>query len=146
MKHFFLLAFIISSVIANAQSGSISGTLQDGESEGQPLPFASIIIKGSTQGTTSDFDGNYIIENVAPGTYTIEFSFVGYETTEIAGVQVNADSNTPLNTSLKASAAALDEVIITAGGARKNTETALLLDQQKATVIKESIGLSLIHI
>ena len=140
MKHFFLLAFIISSVIANAQSGSISGTLQDGESEGQPLPFASIIIKGSTQGTTSDFDGNYIIENVAPGTYTIEFSFVGYETTEIAGVQVNVDSNTPLNTSLKASSAELDEVIITAGGARKNTETALLLDQQKATVIKESIG------
>lgn len=139
MKQLFLFVFLILSAITNAQSGSISGNLQDGELAGQPLPFANIIIKGTSQGTTSDFDGNYIINNVAPGTYIIEFSFVGYETKEIAGVIVTADTDTSLNATLAANAAALDEVIIQTT-ARKETEAALLLDQKKATVIKESIG------
>ena len=139
MKPFFLFAFIISSIFANAQSGSISGILEDGESAGQPLPFVNVIIKGTTQGTTTDFDGNYIIDNVAPGTYIIEFSFVGYETKEVPGVQVTSGTNTTVDTSLNVNAAALDEIIIKTS-VRKNTEAALLLDQQKATVIKESIG------
>ena len=139
MKQFFLFALILCSIALNAQSGSITGNLQDKELEGQPLPFANVIIKGTTQGTTTDFDGNYIIENVAPGTYTIEFSFVGYETIEVAGVIVNADQETTLNSGLAASAAALDEVIIQTT-VRKETEAALLLDQKKAAVIKQSIG------
>ena len=139
MKHILLFAFLLTSIIINAQSGSISGSLLDKESAEQPLPFANIIIKGTTQGTTSDFDGNYIIDNVSPGTYTIEFSFVGYETKEIAGVIVTADTDTKLNAELGANAAALDEVIIKTT-VRKETEAALLLDQKKATVIKQSIG------
>ncbi len=139
MKHVFLFVLILTSIALNAQNGSISGTLQDGEAAGQPLPFANIIIKGTTQGTTSDFDGNYSIDNVAPGTYTIEFSFVGYETKEIAAVIVTADNITNLDATLNANAAALDEVIVKTT-VRKETEAALLLDQKKATVIKQSIG------
>ena len=41
------------------------------------------MIKGSSKGTTSDFDGNYFLENMAPGEYTIQFSYMGYKTVEI---------------------------------------------------------------
>jgi len=76
MKQFFLFAlFLFSFTIQAQENGTISGTLTDKESaDGQPLPFASVIIKGTTQGSTSDFDGNYIITNVAPGTYTLVIS------------------------------------------------------------------------
>lgn len=140
MKHILLFTFLLSTLLANAQNGSIAGALADEESAGQPLPFANIIIKGTTQGTTSDFDGNYSIDNVAPGTYTIEFSFVGYETKEIPNVVVTANQVTTLNTGLSANAAALEEVVIIAPTTSRTTEAALLLDQKKATVIKQSIG------
>ena len=142
MKQFFLFTILLFSFAMQAQeNGSIAGTLTDKESaDGQPLPFASIVIKGTTQGSTSDFDGNYIINNVAPGTYTLVISFVGYETIEVPNVIVEADKVTTINTGLGASAAALDEVIITGSGARKESVQALLLDQQKAVVQKQSIG------
>ena len=47
-----------------------------------------VTIKGTTKGTTTDFDGLYQIENIEPGTYTVVFSFVGYETLEVPNVKV----------------------------------------------------------
>jgi len=141
MKQFFLFTILLFSLAMQAQgNGSIAGTLTDKESaDGQPLPFASVIIKGTTQGSTSDFDGNFIIDNVVPGTYTLTISFVGYETLEVPNVVVESNKITKVNTGLGASAAALDEVIITTT-VRRESEVALLLDQQKAVVQKQSIG------
>ena len=140
MKQFILLLILFCAISTQAQTnGSIAGTLTDKEIGNQPLPFASVIIRGTTKGTTSDFDGNYSIDNVAAGTYSLEISFVGYETKTIADVIVIADQVTTINTDLGASAAALDEVIIKTT-VRRETEAALLLDQKKATTIKQSIG------
>lgn len=140
MKQFILLLILFCTLSTQAQtSGSIAGTLTDKEIGNQPLPFASVVIRGTTKGTTSDFDGNYSIDNVAAGTYSLEISFVGYETKTIDDVVVIADQVTTINTDLGASAAALDEVIIKTT-VRRETEAALLLDQKKATTIKQSIG------
>lgn len=140
MKQFIFLLILLSTLGLQAQTnGSIAGTLTDKEIGNQPLPFASVIIKGTTKGTTTDFDGNYIIDNVAAGAYSLEISFVGYETKIISDVVVITDQVTTINTDLGASAAALDEVIIKTT-VRRETEAALLLDQKKATTIKQSIG------
>ncbi len=80
----------------------------------------------------------YKIENLSPGTYTFQFSFVGYETIE-KQVEVIAGQDTKLDVIMFASAAALDEVVIKTT-AKRETETALLLNQKKATTIKQSIG------
>ncbi|RMB58587.1 TonB-dependent receptor [Dokdonia sinensis] len=138
MKHFFTLILFLSAVIAQAQNGTITGSLSDKEAAGQPLPFANILIKGTSKGTTSDFDGNYIINNVEPGTYTIEFSFVGYQSVEKTNIVVTAGNTTVVNQEMSAGAL-LDEVIVKTT-VRKETEAALLLDQKKATTIKQSIG------
>lgn len=138
MKQFFTFIILLAAVSLKAQNGTIAGALTDKEAAGQPLPFANVLIKGTTKGTTSDFDGNYTINNIEPGTYTIEFSFVGYQSVEKANVVVTAGNTTTVNQELSAGAL-LDEVIVKTT-VRKETEAALLLDQKKATTIKQSIG------
>ncbi|MCY2686208.1 TonB-dependent receptor [Salinimicrobium sp. TH3] len=128
--------------VLHAQSettGSIMGRLSDAEMNGEPLPFANVLIKGSTKGATTDMEGLYSIPNLEPGTYTLAFSFVGYETLEIPNVQVFAGKITEINTELGSSAASLDEVVISTVS-RKDSEVALLLEQKRAIDIKESIG------
>lgn len=135
-----LVLLLFFSIIGYAQTnGSIVGKVQDKETNNEPLPFANIVIKGTTKGTTSDLDGLFEIADVAPGVYTVVFSFVGYETTEVANVKVEAGKVTTITAILGANAASLDEIIITTT-VRKESEAALLLDQKKAVEIKQSIG------
>ncbi len=126
--------------VSAQDTGSIAGKLIDKEQNDDPLPFANILIKGTTKGTQSDFDGLYEIASLEPGTYTIVFSYLGYETLELPNITVEAGKVTTINAPLSASQGmALDEVIVTTS-ARKDSEVALLLDQKKAVEIKESIG------
>ena len=136
-------AFFFSTATLLAQgpapSGMIAGKLTDKGMNGEPLPFANVIIKGSATGATTDMDGLFKIEDVSPGSYTLTISFIGYESREIHNVEVEAGKVTEVNTELGASAAALDEVVITTVS-RKDSEVALLLEQKAALEIKESIG------
>jgi hypothetical protein len=84
MKRFLLICILFISGIVSAQNtGSVSGKLTDKEFNNEPLAFANVLIKGTTKGTTSDFDGIYSLELLDPGNYTVVFSFVGYKTIEI---------------------------------------------------------------
>ena len=139
MSKLFTAAMLLFTTLTFAQTGTIEGTLTDKDANGEPLPFANVIIKGTTKGTTTDFDGNYTLENVAVGSYIIEFSFVGYETIEIPNVMVEANKFTRIDAALGASAATLDEVFITVQTSRER-EQALLLEQKEATAVIESIG------
>lgn len=138
MKQFLTLIVLCISTSTFAQTGSVTGTLTDKDYNDEPLAFANVIIKDTTKGTTSDFDGIYILENLEPGEYVIQFSFVGYETQEIPTTIVAGETVT-LNVSMGPSSAKLDEVVIKTT-VKRESETALLLEQKKATTIKESIG------
>ncbi len=139
MKKILVLLAVFTATFSQAQSaGSVVGKLTDKEYNNEPLAFANVLIKGTTKGTTSDFDGYYKLESLSPGAYTLIFSFVGYETQEI-NVQVVAGKVTEVNVPMGASAASLDEIVIKTT-TKRESETALLLEQKKAAVIKESIG------
>lgn len=142
MKRLFVIAAVFFSPYIQAQeptTGSIAGTLTDKEMNGDPLPFANVIIKGTSTGTMTDFDGLFLLENLESGSYTLSFSFVGYETREVPNVNVVAGKVTEINAELGASAAALDEIIISTVS-RRDSEVALLMEQKKAISIKQSIG------
>tara|TARA_R110002049_G_scaffold65035_1_gene170923 strand:+ start:42796 stop:45534 length:2739 start_codon:yes stop_codon:yes gene_type:complete len=139
MRKFIVLIALFTTAIFNAQNtGSIVGKLTDKEYNNEPLAFANVLIKGTIKGTTSDMDGLYAFENIEPGTYVLQFSFVGYETQEINATVV-ADKVTEVNVPMGASAASLDEIVITTT-TKRESETALLMEQKKANVIVESIG------
>ncbi len=82
--------------IAQSGSGTLKGTVTDGES-GEPIPFAAVVAKiGDRQiaGTATDFDGKYTIKPLAPDKYDIYISVVGYNVKVITGVIVNSDKIT----------------------------------------------------
>lgn len=133
-----LLALLIANSCFAQQTASIVGKVTDKEYNDEPLPIANIIIKGSSKGVSTDFNGLYKFEDLEPGTYLLEFSFVGYETQEVSA-DVVTGKTTEINVSLGASAAALDEIVIKTN-IKKESETALLLDQKRAVEIKQSIG------
>ena len=105
------LLLVLVVQLTFAQEKTISGTVTD--NTGLPLPGVNIIIKGTTNGTQSDFDGNYSVQaNVGQ---TLSFSYVGFKPSDIA---VTASSNT-INLNMEEDAAQLEEVVVTASGIRK---------------------------
>ena len=93
----FLFALLITG-FSFAQTGSVSGKITDKDFNDEPLSFANVLVKGTTKGTSSDFDGLYSLENIEPGEIQLEFSFVGYET-KVINVTIEANKNTVINAS-----------------------------------------------
>ena len=88
------VAFLVLVSIGYAQvgQGSVKGKVIDTES-GDPLPFVNVVVeqKGNIiTGSTTDFDGKYVIKSISPGKYDIKVKFVGYKPTLIQGVLVTA--------------------------------------------------------
>jgi len=105
-----LTMVLLSSQLAFAQTGAISGQVTDAEN-GETIPGANILITELERGAATDMDGNYVIENVPTGTYTLTATFVGY-TTFRQTVQVNANQTTTINIELRVGAVGLDEVVV----------------------------------
>ncbi|RZS99652.1 TonB-dependent receptor [Aquimarina brevivitae] len=130
---------VIGFTNAQEATGSVAGKLLDKENNNEPLPFANVIVKETSKGSSTDFDGLYEINSVPPGTYTLEFSFTGYQTVEIPNVVVEPNKVAVVNATMGATAAALEEVFIKVVTNREREE-ALLLEQKNAVIVKESIG------
>lgn len=118
------LAFVVH--ISFAQEKTISGVVTD--QNGLPLPGTTVLVKGTTNGTSADFDGNYSIK--ANQGATLVFSFVGYTTKEVAV----GTSNT-INVTMVEDAEALEEVLIVGYG----TATKQSFAGTAATISTENI-------
>src|SRR5690554_1526704 len=121
----FVMVFGLSALVA--QTRTITGTVT-GSDDGQPIPGASVFVKGTTMGTITQIDGNYTI-NVPQDAEVLVFSFVGMQTQEqeIAGRSV-------INVTLGSDAIAMDEVIVVAYGTSTKgafTGSAAVLDSEK---------------
>ncbi|MGB6150540.1 MAG: TonB-dependent receptor [Pricia sp.] len=91
---------------------TVTGVVSD---ENAPLAGASVVVKGTSNGVTSDFDGAYTLNDVADDA-TLVFSYIGYATKEIA---VNGKSE--INAVLEEDAALLDEVVVVGYGTQKKS-------------------------
>lgn len=132
-----LLLVMLFSAIGFAQKGTVSGTITDKDLNNEPLAFANAVIKGTTIGVTTDDKGQYSI-SLEPGTYVIQFSFLGYETQE-ENITIVAGQTVTVNKTLGSGAYTLTDVVVQ-GTTNREKESALLLEQQKATNITQQIG------
>ncbi|MDX9881461.1 MAG: SusC/RagA family TonB-linked outer membrane protein [Prolixibacteraceae bacterium] len=96
------------------QSKTVSGKVTD--SSGQPLPGVSVVIKGTTTGTITDFDGKYTLANV-PGDATLVFSFVGMKTQEVA-----VAGKSSINVILEEETVGIEEVVAVGYGTMKKSD------------------------
>lgn len=109
----FAFVWFAAFAVGRAQDNAIGGTVTD--EDGQPLAGANVLVKGTTNGTQTDFDGNYTI--TAASDATIVFSYLGFTTLEeVVG------GRTSINVSLAEDASQLEEVVVIGYGSLKKSD------------------------
>ena len=103
---------LFASFMAFAQPGTLKGTLLDKDTK-EPVPFANIVLEnGGTQvgGTSTDFDGKYVIKPIPPGTYDLKASSVGFKPFVMEGVIIYSGKTQFLDLKMTGGSVDLDEV------------------------------------
>ncbi|MDR3610945.1 MAG: TonB-dependent receptor [Ignavibacteriaceae bacterium] len=104
----FLPAFIHAGTV-----GKIKGKVTDLQS-GEPLIGANVIVVGTSNGAASDVKGEFVINNLNAGTYTLKASYIGYQTITVSNVRVNSELTTEMNFQLPAEGISTKEINIIA--------------------------------
>jgi TonB-linked SusC/RagA family outer membrane protein len=116
-KYVLLCAFLMMSFMAFSQTGSIKGKVSD--ETNQPLPGATVTIDGTTIGSTTDPNGNYAINNVKAGTYTLSVKFIGYVTLKKA---VTVNGAIIENFTVQPESKSLNEVVVIGYGTQRKKD------------------------
>ncbi|RIW15874.1 TonB-dependent receptor [Algoriphagus lacus] len=108
-----VLMVLLSAGLAKAQDVQVTGTVSD--ETGSPLPGVTILLKGSTKGTTTDLDGKYSISGPANG--VLVFSFIGYTT-----IEETIGNRSIIDAALSPDLSELDEVVVVGYGTVKKSQ------------------------
>jgi len=145
---------LFTGVTLFAQQAALQGKVIDKDTK-EPIPFANIIVenKGSqVGGTSSDFDGKYVIKPLPPGKVDVKATFVGYKTKLIQGVTLGADRIRFLDIELEATAETLETVEVvdykvplidkdqTASGATVTSEEIAKMPVRNANAVATTVG------
>lgn len=115
LHYFLLLVSFFCLTAITAQDKRITGNVTD-SATGEPLPGINVVEKGTRNGTSTDFDGNYTI-SVAGDSATLVFSALGFTTQEVA-----VGGQSTINVTLQEDVELLGEVVVTALGIKKETK------------------------
>ena len=126
---FFVALLSVLAVGAFAQSKTVSGTVLD--KTGESVIGASVVVKGTTNGTITDFDGKFTLTNV-PESGTIEISFVGYKTVNVA-----VKGQSTIKVILEEDTETLEEVVVVGYGVQKKSDVTGALTQVSSKTIRE---------
>ena len=137
MKTCFLVLqlVLLSTAFAWAQGQAVKGKIMD--EQGEALPGVTILLKGTTNGTTSDGSGNYSL-NVPGNTGTLVVSFIGYTTQEVA-----INNRSTINITLMSDAKALEEVVVVGYGTQRKSDMTGSVGSVKAEALQERPAASL---
>lgn len=124
---------------AYAQTGSIVGRIFSSINN-DPIPFANIIVQASTYRTVSDTLGKFKIENIVPGIYNVEASYVGFEKKIFFEVEVSSARSTTLDIPMDEISSTIDEVYIVAKPSDKTEESPVSLRTIGSAEIERNPG------
>lgn len=136
MRKLLLLAMFLTSATIFAQ-GTITGKVIDSEMDG-PLPGANVKVAGTSNGTMTDFEGNFSLD-VSKAEGSIEISFVGYETKTVK-FSIDGGSKDLGSIILSPDADALDEVVVTSFSLAIDRKTPVAVSTISAAEIETKIG------
>ncbi|MFW5792853.1 MAG: TonB-dependent receptor domain-containing protein [Bacteroidota bacterium] len=132
-----LILFIIPA-ISIAQQAKITGVVKDKITE-ETIVGATVVIKGTTKGTTTDIDGNFVLGNLKPGNYNLEVSFISYNKVEIDNISLSAGEEYNIDVEMEEVTFLLDVVTVTAKK-EMSGEKILMIEQKNASNITLNIG------
>jgi len=135
----FVLCFLSVAVYA----GKIVGKVAD-EKTGEAIIGATVLIKGSNNGTATDVDGNFSL-NVAPGLHTVQVKYIGYQTKEVDGVDIKGDETVTINVIItEATSTQLNEVVVRSSLKKENI-SALYVMQKNSISVSSGISADIIQ-
>ena len=133
MKKNLLFLFLFVSLITNAQERLLSGKIVNQSNE--PLGGASVIVKGLNKGIATDEEGNFKIR-LAKGGYTLQISYIGYQSKE---QEINLTADDSILITLSSNEFILDEVLVSAVRANSNTPVTFT-NFDKKEIAKRNLG------
>ena len=128
-KQIALILFLFIAICINAQTINVKGVVKDA-ANGETLPGVSVVIKGTTKGTQTDFDGVYNLPNVTKGAILV-FNYLGMKAKEVV---VNSNE---INVSLEEAAEALAEIVVIGYGTQKITNVSGAISTIKTESIEK---------
>ena len=133
MRYFLLGVFLLwMNGLAVAQKGTLAGKVTD-KKTGEGVIGATVLVTGSIDAAPVNVDGTYSLP-LAPGTYSITMTYVGYKPLTFPGIVIRGGETTTLNGVMEESATSLTEVTVT-GVKQTGTEVALIQDLKKSEVV-----------
>lgn len=132
--------FLLHNSLTFAQkTGNIIGIVKDKETQ-ETLVGVTAILQGTQLSAATDIDGKFKITNIPPGSYNLQFQFIGYSPQTIFNLVVNTGNDNIVNIELEAATENLKEVTVTANTFGKRTETPLSVQSLSAEEIKSNPG------
>ena len=132
------VATLLVACTSMIAQGTLTGKVTDGES-GEPLRGATISVIGTKKGAYTDTKGTYRIKNVAAGTYSVKFTYVGYDAKTVENVVIGDSGSVTLNTVLGLTTASAKDVVVQAER-RDDNAAALLAQRKNAAQVSDGIG------
>jgi hypothetical protein len=127
-RYIALIVFVAMSLFGFSQTGTVRGVVYD-EDSGEPIIYTNVYMKGTSIGTSTDVNGNFLITKIPVGSYTLTITYMGYEPLEIP-IQVMDDKIISKKLYIKPSSVQLKQVKIT-GKRREEART-----QTQTSVVK----------
>ncbi len=137
-----LIAIICPGNLIAQSNGQVSGAVYE-SSSGSVLPGANIVIEGTSRGVATGRNGFFLISNLAPGTYNVKASFLGYEN-GIQEVQIDAGQTTKINFNLLETVIEGQDIVVYGNLSRGNAKA--LQDQKNAPNIKNVVSSDLFQL
>ncbi len=110
---FLLILGCFLGIHVAAGQGKIAGKITDGET-GEALIGVNVIIEGTTQGTVTDADGNYVLLNLRPGEYALRFSYIGFAAQQVTGLRVTTGQTTRYDVEMSEEVIGGEEIVVQA--------------------------------
>ncbi|MFA5972571.1 MAG: TonB-dependent receptor [Lentimicrobiaceae bacterium] len=137
-KYFTLwLLFFTTTVIA--QQTGIKGVVSDKVTK-ETLVGATVLLQGTTTGSTTDLDGNYSISSLNPGSYNLVISYISYKTQIIEKVKVVKNVMLDLNVDLEGNSVALEGVVISGKSKMGGSEISMLSSLKMSNLVVSGIS------
>ena len=126
---------VLTTSAASAQSATVRGTILDAVTS-EPLPWANVVLVGTSIGGASDIEGKFVIRNVPVGSHTVRATYIGYETRELE-VVLTVDQVLELELPLDPVSLIEEEVVVTA---QASGQTAAINRQLSSLAIKNVVS------
>lgn len=139
MRILITLLCLMTTLIGTTQNIKVYGTVTN-TLNNEPIPFANVVIDGTTIGVTTDIDGNFELSDLTPGEYNFRCTYIGFNSNFQSEVQLTPNKNLRLDFSMVENAQIIEEVQVTANTFNKTEESPTSLRTINASEIYRNPG------